>query len=224
MYTNTPFFIAPWLRGAVAAGALWGAALGAGAQSVALSGVLGKSALLVVDGGAPKAVAVGDAHQGVRVVSVQGDAAVVEIKGQRSALRVGDMPVSVGRATSVASSNRIVLFMGEGGHFFAQGRINGQAVRFVVDTGATAVTLGLAEAQRLGLHLDKGRPVRMSTANGQVQAWQLKLDSVRIGDVEVFEVDAIVGPNLPIVLLGNSFLNRFSMNRSSDTLVLERRY
>lgn len=224
MLMHNTFFLPRWLRRASLALAFLGAALGAGAQSVALSGVLGKSALLVVDGGAPKAVAAGDSHQGVRVVSVQGDAAVVEIKGQRSALRVGDLPVSVGRATSVASSNRIVLFMGEGGHFFAQGRINGQSARFVVDTGATAVTLGVADARRLGIDVEKGRPVRMSTANGQVPAWQVKLDSVRIGDVEVFEVDAIVGPNLPVVLLGNSFLNRFSMNRNSDTLVLERRY
>jgi aspartyl protease family protein len=64
----------------------------------------------------------------------------------------------------------------------------------------------------------------MNTANGSAQGWLVKLNSVRIGDVEVYEVDAIVTPNLPYALLGNSFLNRFSMNRNSDSMVLERRY
>jgi aspartyl protease family protein len=64
----------------------------------------------------------------------------------------------------------------------------------------------------------------MNTANGAAQGWLIKLSSLRIGDVEVYEVDAVVGPNMPYALLGNSFLSRFSMNRTSDLMVLERRY
>jgi aspartyl protease family protein len=86
------------------------------------------------------------------------------------------------------------------------------------------VALGQSDAKRMGIDYEKGRPVRMNTANGTAQGWLIKLSSLRIGDVEVFEVDAIVGPNMPYALLGNSFLNRFSMNRSSDLMVLERRY
>ena len=194
------------------------------AQSVALSGMLGNKALLVVGGSAPKSVAAGETHQGVKVISASGEQAVVEIKGQRSTLRVGDAPVSVGAKVDPASGGKIVLPMGSGGHFFAQGSVNSKPIQFMVDTGATTIALGVSDAQRLGIDFEKGRPVSMSTANGQARGWLVKLASVRIGDVEVYDVEAIVGPNMPYALLGNSFLSRFSMFRGSDTMVLERRY
>lgn len=194
------------------------------AQSVAMSGVMGNKALLVVGGGSPKTVGVGETHQGVKVVSVSGDQAVVEVGGKRNTVRVGDAPVSLGGGQSLASGNKIVLPLGSGGHFYANGFVNGRAQQFMVDTGATTVALGAGDAQRLGIDYKKGRPVMMSTANGSIQAYLIKLNSVRIGDVEVFEVDAVVGPNMPFALLGNSFLGRFSMNRTSDQMVLERRY
>jgi aspartyl protease family protein len=194
------------------------------AQSVALSGVLGSKALLVVNGSAPKAVAVGESHLGVKVLSVAGEQAVLDIKGQRSTVRIGDAPVSIGAQKDSSSSNKIILPLGQGGHFFTQGTINGKAMQFMVDTGATTVALGESDAKRMGINYLKGRPIRMGTANGTAQGWQVKLNSLRIGDVEVYEVDAIVGPDMPFALLGNSFLSRFSMNRTSDLMVLERRY
>ncbi len=205
----------------IAAYAISTTALG---QSAALSGVMGSKALLVVNGSAPKSLAAGETHQGVKLVSVAGEQAVVEIKGQRSTLRVGDAPVSIGAKSDPSSSNKIVLAVGSGGHFFAQGMVNSKPMQFMVDTGATTVALGMSDAQRLGIEYQKGRPVRMNTANGQAQGWLVKLDSLRISDVVVYDVEAIVGPNMPFALLGNSFLSRFSMNRNSDTMILERRY
>jgi aspartyl protease family protein len=193
------------------------------AQNVALTGVLGSKALVVVDGTAPKTLAAGESHLGVKLVSVSGEQAVVEIKGKRNTLRVGDAPVSVGGAGST-NGTRIVLPVGSGGHFMASGQINGRAVQFMVDTGATTVAMGISDAQRIGIDYSKGRPIQMGTANGVAQGYLVKLKSVRVGDVEVYEVDAVVGPNMPVVLLGNSFLSRFTMNRTSDTMVLERRF
>ncbi len=194
------------------------------AQSVALQGMLGNKALLIIDGSAPKSIAPGDSHMGVKVLSTSGDTAVVEIKGQRANLRVGEAPASVGsKKTGVSSGSKIVLPMGSGGHFFALGTVNGHSVNFMVDTGATTIALGLDDAKRMGLDLTRARPVRVNTANGQTTGYALKLDAVRIGDVEVYDVDAFVGASLPIALLGNSFLNRFSMNRATDVMVLERR-
>jgi aspartyl protease family protein len=112
-----------------------------------------------------------------------------------------------------------------GGHFFSGGAINGQAVRFIVDTGATSVSLGVPEAERIGLKYRNGELARSSTANGTVTIWKVKLDSVRVGDVEIHDVDASVIPAaMPFVLLGNSFLSRFQMKRDNDLMVLERRY
>jgi aspartyl protease family protein len=187
--------------------------------------MLGNKALLIVDGAPPRSVAPGDSHKGVKVLSTLGDQAVVEIEGRRHTLRVGDAPASVGGGGPPARGNTIVLPAGTGGHFFASGAINGRAVQFMVDTGATSVSMGVADAERLGIDYKKGRLSRGNTANGIVNTYLVRLNSVRIGDVEVFDVEAAV---LPVasgpLLLGNSFLSRFQMTRFNDQLVLERRY
>lgn len=201
-----------------------GLAGGAWAQSVALQGMLGSRALLLIDGGAPRSLAVGDSAQGVKLVSVGADSAVVEIAGKRVALRLGESPASLGERGQ-ASSGRISLPADGGGHFMGSGSINGRPVQFLVDTGASTVALSVADAERIGLAFREGPSVRIGTANGLAQGWRVKLASVRIGDVEVYDVDAVVTPQgMPFVLLGNSYLNRFQMRRDNDQMVLERRY
>ncbi|MGQ0709482.1 MAG: retropepsin-like aspartic protease family protein [Rhodoferax sp.] len=196
------------------------------AQSVGFSGVLGAKALLIVDGAPPKAVGAGETHKGVKVVSVQPDSTVIEVSGQRQTLRLGDAPAHVGVApTGQGAGTRIVLTAGPGGHFVTTGQINGKSIQMVVDTGATGVSISESDAQRIGLDYRQGKPVRLSTANGTVSAWHVKLASVRVGEVTVHDVDGVVSPgHMPMVLLGNSFLGRFSMTRTNDTMVLERRY
>lgn len=197
------------------------------AQSVALSGVAGGKALVVIDGAAPRFLSAGQSHQGVRVVSVQGESATVEVGGQKRLLRVGEAPVSVGSGgpSGDGAGQRIVLTADGQGHFMSSGLINGKTVQFMVDTGATNVILSEADAKRINLAFDKGQRVGVSTANGQVVGHMLRLQSVKLGDVQVYDVPAIVLPQaMPFVLLGNSFLTRFQMLRQNDQLTLERRY
>jgi aspartyl protease family protein len=195
------------------------------AQSVALQGMLGSKALLIVDGAAPKSVAPGETHKGVKVLSTLGDQAVIEINGKRHTLRVGDAPASVGGAMTASRGSKIVLTAGTGGHFLTPGAINGRPTQFLVDTGATSVSMSVQEAERLGIDYKKGQLGRSSTANGTVTTYLVKLASVRIGDVEVYDIDGNVVPaGMPYILLGNSFLTRFQMTRQNDQLVLERRY
>jgi aspartyl protease family protein len=198
----------------------------ASAQSVSLAGMLGGKALLVVNGGAPKAVAVGESHQGVKVLQTQGEQAVVDISGVRQTLRMGDVPVNAGGgAPGPSSSGRVVLQAGSGGHFSSQGLINGRPVTLLVDTGATSVAISSSDADRIGLNYKSGKQVRVTTANGNAVGWLVKLNSVRLGDAEVYGVDAIVTPTeMPFVLLGNSFLSRFQMNRDNDQLILVKRF
>jgi aspartyl protease family protein len=191
---------------------------------VGLSGTMAQMALLVIDGGPPRTVRAGEAVQGIRVISVGAGEAVVEVGGQRRSLRVGDAPAIVG-GVGRSAGTKIVLSASSGGHFLSSGSINGKAVQFLVDTGATLVAIGEAEAQSLGLDYKNGARVTMRTAGGDVLAWHLRLASVRLGDVEISNVDAVVQPTpLPYVLLGNSFLTRFQMRRENDLLTLERRY
>ena len=200
------------------------AAGAASAQTVTLQGMLGSKALLVVDGGSPHAVGAGDTWQGVKVISASGDQAILEYAGQRQTLRVGEVPMRWG-ATAAPKGNKIVLNASSGGHFLTQGQINGRAVQFMVDTGATSIAMGVSEAERLGINYRNGQLAKGNTANGVVTVYQVKLASVRVGDVEVYDVDAAILPtNGPQVLLGNSFLGRFQMTRLNDQMVLERRY
>lgn len=196
------------------------------AQTVGLSGMLGGKALVIVDGSAPKSVAVGESYKGVTVVSTQGDVAVLEIAGKRHALRVGDAPASVGAGTgSGAGGNRIVLPVGSGGHFFTLGQINGRTTQMMVDTGATGIGISTADADRMGINYKSGTPMQASTANGVISGWRVKLNSVQVGDVIVRDIDAAVtAGQMPYVLLGNSFLSRFQMTRTNDQMVLEKRY
>ena len=205
---------------------VWAVSPVAMAQTVGLSGMLGGKALVIVDGGSPKTVAVGDTYKGVKIVSTQGDQAVLEIAGKQHTLRVGDAPASVGSGTGTgASGNRIVLTAGGGGHFFTLGQINGKSTNMVIDTGATTVSLSVQEAQRMGLDYKSGQMIQMSTANGVVPGWLVKLGSVRVGDVVVHGVDGIVSAgSMPMVLLGNSFLTHFQMTRTNDQMVLEKRF
>ena len=196
------------------------------AQSVNLAGMLGGKALIIVDGSAPKTVGVGETHRGVKLIATQGDNATFDIAGKRLSLRVGDAPASVGGFGGAApSGDKIVMTAGSGGHFLTQGLINGRTVQLVVDTGATSVSLGVEDAERIGLKYKSGQPVRMTTANGSTTGWRIKLDSMRVGDVNVYDVDAVVtSGSMPFVLLGNSFLTRFQMTRTNDQMVLVKRY
>ena len=195
------------------------------AQSVAMTGGMGSKALLVINGGQPKALAAGDTHQGVKVISVTSDQAVVEVAGRRQTVTLSGAPVSVGGRGGAGGGTEIVLTAGPGGHFVTQGSINGRGTQFVVDTGATMVSMGAAEARRLGINFETGQRMQAHTANGVTTGYRISLSTLRIQDVEVHNVEAAVMPmGMPYILLGNSFLSRFQMKQENGTMTLKRRF
>ena len=195
------------------------------AQSVAMTGGMGRKALLVINGGQPKALAAGESHQGVTVISVTSEQAVVELAGRRQTVTLGGAPVSVGGRSGGGGGTHIVLTAGQGGHFVAQGSINGRSTQFVVDTGATMVSMGASEARRLGIPYETGQRMQAHTANGVTTGYRISLGTLRIQDVEVHNVEAAVMPmGMPYILLGNSFLSRFQMKQENGTMTLERRF
>jgi aspartyl protease family protein len=208
-----------WLLLAIAMAACGAAA----AQTVTLNGHLGnQKALLVIDGEL-HTVAVGTTVRGVRLRALNQAQAEVEVAGARRtlALRAGAVR---GAGMPAQSGHEIVLTAGRDGHFRTLGQINGKSVEFFVDTGASVVSLGQAEADRLGIDYKAGKPGMARTANGDVPIRLITLNSVRIGDVEVANVEAAVHPSsFGVVLLGNSFLTRFQMRRENDVMRLERR-
>ncbi len=194
------------------------------AQSVHFNARMGDKGLLVIDG-VPATLSVGSATRGVRLLSINASNATVEwanAPGRRVVLPLGGTPVDLGGARTPGSGSQIVLSAGPGGHFHAGGSINGRPVRFLVDTGATLVSIGQADAQRLGLTYPPGAALLVNTANGPAAARRTTLDVVRIGDVQVYNVAALVmQAPMETVLLGNSFLSRFQMQRDSQTMRLD---
>jgi aspartyl protease family protein len=194
-------------------------------NQVHLNGVLGSRAALLVIDGEPRTLQVGNSAAGVKLIAVEGQNALIEVAGRRFSLQMGAAPGRVGVDANAAPSRQIVLAAGPGGHFTALGSINGRTTQFLVDTGATSIAIGQPEAERLGLPYRNGRRIQTQTANGAVPALLIQLASVRIGDVEVHNVDAIVVPaQMSHILLGNSFLTRFQMRRENDVMTLEQRY
>jgi aspartyl protease family protein len=205
---------------------LAGACLGlarANAGEVALIGVIGdKAAVLAIDGGDPKTVKVGQKWSGVSVLSVEKDRATVEIDGRKRVLQQGQHY----RAAVAASDHQSVTLAANGaGHFFSEGSINGVPIRFLVDTGASSIALSGAEAQRMGLDYRKGRRGVVQTANGPAVAYNVRLDTVRVGSIELAGVDAvIIEQGLNVALLGMTFLNRVEMRRDGEMMTLIRRF
>jgi aspartyl protease family protein len=192
------------------------------AQEVGLAGVMGSKAVLTINGGEPRAVQVGQTADGVKVISVQGDQAVVEIGGRKRALRVGQHAIGAG---SGDAGGKVTMTADAQGHFFTTGSVNGATVRFMVDTGATMISLSASDARRIGLDSSRGEKGLTNTANGQAVVTKVKLDTVRVGDVTVNNVDALIHQTeMPFALLGMSFLNRMEMQRDGSTMTLKKRF
>lgn len=192
------------------------------ATDVGLVGLFPGKAVVVIDSGAPRTLSVGNRDGGVRLIAVDAESATLEFDGKRQRLAIGQHATSSdggrgGQSISLTADGR--------GHFFANGSVNGATVRFLVDTGASVVSLGAADARRANIDVSKGEPGMTMTANGPAQVWRVRLNSVRVGDVTLRDVDAAVhGVDLPIALLGMSFLNRMEMKREGETMILRKRY
>ena len=197
------------------------------AQSVALAGSMGSDRALLVIDGQTRVLAVGTTVNGVSLRSLRDGQAEVEVAGRRQWLVLGATPARLGvdaASAAGASTNTIVLAMGPGGHFGGAGQINGKAVQFLVDSGATTIALSQAEANRIGLDWKRGTAGLTQTANGPVPVHAITLSTVRLGGVEVSNVAAVVLPaELPMVLLGNSFLGRFNLRQDGDVMRLEKK-
>ena len=115
-------------------------------------------------------------------------------------------------ATLASAGSAASVVKAADGHYWAEANVNGTRVRFLVDTGATAVALTLADAQRLGLQpADLKYDASVITADGKARAAKVTLASISIGAAHVDNVDALViEKGLQTSLLGMSYLGRLS--------------
>ena len=199
------------------------ASCAASASDIALIGVIGrKAAVLALDGGDPKTVKLGQTWNGITVLEVEHDRATIEVDGEKHTLPLG----AHHRAAPAPLTQAAVVLPADGrGHFFAEGSVNGVALRFLVDTGASMVMLPADDARRLGIDYLAAPKTRVQTAAGPISAYLITLDRMRVGAIELNGIDGIVvdqGGQMP--LLGMSFLNRVEMRRNGDSMTLVRRF
>jgi aspartyl protease family protein len=197
--------------------------VGVHAVDVRVSGLFTNKALVQIDGGPLQTLSVGQkSAEGVTLVSVERDAATFEISGKRVTLGMGHARTVTGDPVREST----VLTADVKGHFYADGQLNGRSMRFFVDTGASLVSIPSSEARRLSIDYGKGQKALMRTANGNATGYLIRLDTISVGGITVYGVDAVVieGNGLPHTLLGMSFLNRMNMKREGDLMTLTKRY
>lgn len=192
------------------------------ATDLRVVGLSSSRAVISINGAVPRAIPIGHkTEEGVRLIAIDGDTATLEFDGQRRVLRIGQYVGSTG----TKPAQKVVLAASGGGHFIADGRINGGSIRMLVDTGATALALSTDDARRLGISFHDAPRGMVNTANGQRSVWRVTLDSVAVGAITVHNVEAmILDGGLSMALLGMSFLSRTNMLREGETLTLVKRY
>ena len=192
------------------------------AADIAVVGLFPGKAVLVIDGGAPKTFAVGGmVTTDIKLLAADESAATIAIGNRKQTIAIGQ---HVNRAHPAGPTSVVLQANGQG-HFMVQGQINGGTIQMLVDTGATTIAFSQADAQRLGINYKAGQLGRVNTANGSVPVYRVKLDTVKVGSIELNQVDAVVQQaGLPFALLGMSFLNRMEMRRDGERMTLTKRF
>ena len=193
------------------------------ATEVSLIGLFPGKAVVTVDGGPTRTLSVGAQVNGVKLLATERDSATFEIDGKRETLGMGQF-----LGATAANARKSVTLSADGrGHFITQGAINGGSIGLLVDTGATLLVLSANDATRLGIPWRQGERMTANTANGTALFYRVMLNTVRVGDMVISNIEAGVQESgLPdgIALLGMSFLNRTDMQRSGQTMVLTQRF
>lgn len=191
---------------------------------VTVAGLFNGKAVLVIDGSRPQTVAVGQTTpEGVKLLAADSGKAVIEVGGRRRELTMGQA-VSIGPREPAAAS--VTIYADSAGHHITDGSINGVPFRLIVDTGATTIALNSADARRAGIDYQRGERVPVHTANDVVTAYRVSINTLRIGNVVLHQVDGTVleGNSPSMALLGMSALNRLDMKREGMALTLSRKY
>jgi aspartyl protease family protein len=195
------------------------------AADIDLVALISGKALLVVNGGSPKMYAPGSIIiDKTKLLAVDSQSVTVETNGKKAVLHLGQASY---RSNSAGAANpTITLAADDRGHYLVNGQINGGSpMPMMIDTGASLVALPAAQAIKLGINYRNGKTSRSSTANGIVSTYLVRLDTLKIGDIELHQVDASVHEGeLPIILLGMSALKRVTMLREGQQMVLTKKF
>jgi len=191
---------------------------------VSVVGLFKDTAIVVIDG-TRRLLRSGEVSpEGVRLISASSSEAVLEIDGEQKRFGLGGQ---IGGSFAKPELATVRIWPTPNRMYAVLGSINGYPVDFIVDTGATLVSLSAREAKRLGIdYRVVGTPGRSSTASGIAAIYVVNLDRVRVGDIVLRNVQAAVhdGDFPPSALLGMSFLGRLNIHQDGPVLELQQKF
>ncbi|MDH3525983.1 MAG: TIGR02281 family clan AA aspartic protease [Gammaproteobacteria bacterium] len=184
-----------------------------------------KQRVVVLIDGKQRMLAVGQTSpEGVKLLSADSESAVLVVDGVEVR---GTLDGRVSARKKSPSAQEVQIRRNNMSMYSTVGSINGLPVSFIVDTGATQIAMNDAQARRLGIdYRVDGEPTAITTASRMERAWAVMLDSVKVGDIALIDVSAVVleGPQPEQVLLGMSFLSRLEMRNDGQLMTLRRKY
>jgi aspartyl protease family protein len=192
-------------------------------SAIKVLALFSNKALMQIDG-EQKFMKKGENFNGVTLVSSSGRGAVVRLAdGEELTLGINQ---SIQHGFKKTQNSRMTIYADRAGMFSLDGKINDQSTRFLLDTGATYIAMSEVEADRLGINYESAKKTLIQTASEVVPVWNIKLDRVKVGDISVPQVEAVVlqGDSPRVVLLGMSFLRHLKLQRNGSALVLEQKY
>jgi aspartyl protease family protein len=191
---------------------------------VNIVGLFSNKAVLIINGGKPKTLSVGQTSDGVKLLAADSQAATLQIEGNTKRLGMGQAASMAGKSSGAVAS--AVLYANSQGHYVSDCQINGASLKFLLDTGATTVALNSGDAKFANIDYKRGEPMQMSTANGVVTAYRVTIATLKIGGLTLNQVEASVleGGSPPLVLMGMSALSRVDMKREDIALTLTKKY
>ena len=193
-------------------------------EKITVVGLFKDTAIVVIDG-TRRLLRSGDTSpEGVTLISATSTEAVLEIDGEQKHYGLGGQ---IGGSYARPAQAKVRIWPTPNSMYLVLGSINGFPVDFIVDTGATLVSLSGREAKRLGIdYRVVGTPGQSSTASGIEKIYTVNLDRVKVGDIELRNVLGAVhdGDFPPATLLGMSFLSRLKMRQDGQVLELELKY
>ncbi len=206
--------------------------LSADELSIQVVGLFKNTAIVIIDDEQRVLKVNQPSPEGLILKSADSKKAIIEHNGQLITLTMNDnAPTSFSQdfsknETSVNSPKKSLnLLRQPDGMYRVRGTINNISVMFLVDTGATSIAMNHLTAQKIGVPFRTGEKIRAATASGIVEAFRVNLSSVRVGDLELKNVEGavIVGSQPDQVLLGMSFLGQFKIEHNGANMIIEPR-